>query len=139
MLWLDKNHHDISALVFRSIGLRVLRLNGFYRSAREPKDFSEFSDIEKTCPNGHEIITASRYELVDNVVIKFIPAEAAKEHSNKDPIYRGQYYISISNIEGTEEKVSEKVYWWKEAAEIGQRFDKRTFAEGLKFSDMWKL
>lgn len=102
-------------------------------------DFNQFFDSEKICPNGHEIITATKYEYIDDVIIKFLPAGVIRENSNNDPINRGHYYLSISNHDQSVEKTSIKPYSWKEVIGLAQRFDKRSFEEGLKFWELWKL
>ena len=103
------------------------------------KTRDEIIDQDKLCPYGHYIVTMVKETFLDDVLIKLHPAGVMDNGSQKQISGRGKYYIIISNIDETETRSSIKSYWWKEAIEIAQRFDKRSFTEGLKFWDMWKL
>lgn len=94
---------------------------------------------DMVCVKGHEAITVEFFPFVDDVVITFIPAGVISNEVKNTISGRGLYYIKISKMDDTVERISAKAYSWKEAVEIAQRFDKRTFDEALKFWDMWKL
>ena len=52
---------------------------------------------------------------------------------------RGKYYIVISNLAGTQQRVSKKVYSWEEIYKISKRFDKRLFEWALNYWESLSL
>lgn len=85
------------------------------------------------CSSGHEAVTLIRQPAIDDVQITFRPAGRVADRVTGQVVGRGKYYLVISDILGTQERVSEKQYTWEKACQIAQKFDKRSFEWALKY------
>ena len=77
--------------------------------------------------------------VADDVQITIRPASRIGDRVKQQVVLRGKYYIIISDISNTWEKVSDKVYSWNDTMEIIENFDKRSVDWAIKYWDRKKL
>lgn len=94
---------------------------------------------DSICPEGHPAVTLSREPALDDVQVTFRPAGRIVDTVKKQVQGQGKYYIVISNLTGTQERVSKKVYTWQEACQIGKNFDMRSFYWALNYWERLSL
>ena len=85
------------------------------------------------CPDGHQAVVYKKLPVINDIQITFRPAGRIVDIVKNQISLRGKYYVVISDISETREKVSQKAYSWKEAVEIATNFDKRSVDWALKY------
>lgn len=88
---------------------------------------------DRICPHGHEAVTLKKERALNDVVVTLRPAGRVVDFLRNQEAMRGSYYVVLSNIEGTEELVSEGVYNWEDACKFARKFDKRSFDWACKY------
>ncbi|MHC5824488.1 MAG: hypothetical protein ACYT04_53780 [Nostoc sp.] len=105
-----------------------------FKDKQDPEDSGDC-----VCSEGHPAVTLSKEPALDDVEITFRPAGRVVDTVKEQVHGRGKYYIVISNLAGTQERVSKKVYSWEEIYQIGKRFDKRSFEWALTYWESLSL
>ena len=85
--------------------------------------FEEEADISMQCSEGHEAVTCSKQLPVDQVQIKITPAGRIADTITKKPTFERQVWIVVSDIQGSWEYQSQKIYSWREAEQIVRLFE----------------
>lgn len=91
------------------------------------------------CPEHYKAVMLKKDLVADDVQITIRPASRIGDRVKQQVVLRGKYYIIISDISNTWEKVSEKVYSWNETMEIIKIFDKRSVDWAIKYWNRKKL
>jgi hypothetical protein len=88
--------------------------------------FEEDADIPMQCTDGHEAITCSKQAPIDQVQVTIRPAGRITDSVRHQTAFERYVWIIVSDIQGTWEYRSNKVYSWREAEQLIRLFESCT-------------
>jgi len=90
---------------------------------------------DKICSFGHEAVTLRKRKPVDEVKIIIQPAGYVSDPVKNQVVFQNKYRLVISNLDGTEERVSVQVYSWKELLDLIEKIHIRAKST----EEAWRL
>jgi hypothetical protein len=91
------------------------------------------------CPYGHEAVTLRKETPLDLVEITLRPAARVVDKVTNQTSLERHYWIMLTNIEGTERKISKEPILTQEVRGLVERFFGRSQAEAWKLWDELQL
>jgi hypothetical protein len=94
---------------------------------------------EAICPYGHEAVTLRKETPLDLVEITLRPAARIVDKVTNQTIWERNYWLILTNIDSTEQKISKEPILTHKVRELVERFYGRSQAEAWKLWDELQL
>ena len=89
----------------------------------------EEASVPEICPQGHEAITVKKMPPIDHVQVTLRPAGRLADPVKGQYVFDNKVQIIVSDIQGSWEYQSKKLYSWREAEGVIRLFEKRSLAQ----------